>query len=158
MDFEKRIKDHFNKFKGKGTLSKTAVLAITLEGQVLAKIGGHYEKGAIQSFGALMTGLLQASASISDLMGKDNKEEVVLSYQTTSSGFFILPPNETNRRLFWAFMFDNEQNPGKIKLYAKKLRTHMNEVSIIEEREDDEILFKDITDKELDDLFSFAGI
>lgn len=158
MDFEKRIKDHFDKFKGKSILARTAILAITLEGQVLAKIGGHYEKDAVQSFGALMTGLLQASSSVSELMGKEKEDDIILSYQTTSSGFFILPPNETNRKLFWAFMFDNEQNPGKVKLYAKKLHTHMNEVSIIEEREDDEILFKDITEKELDDLFSFAGI
>ena len=78
----------------------------------------------------------------------------------SSSGYFVLPPNESNPKILWGFLFENQVNPGKVKYLASKVREHFNEVQILMSNEsaEEDFLFKNVTNEEVDDLFSFAGI
>ena len=71
-----------------------------------------------------------------------------------------MPPSEKNPKIIFAFIFENQTNPGKIKHIAGKIRDHFNSIEILkkENGEKEEFLFKNITEDEVDKLFSFAGI
>lgn len=160
MSLEAKVTNHFNGFKEKEILLDTTVLAISNDGQVLCQMGQKKSSKDAQSLGALLVGVWQASEAASELLSKDNAE-MGLSFQNSNNGFFLLGPTEKNPKVFWAVLLENQVNPGKIKVVMKKLRNHFDDLKIlegIEASKNDSFLFKNITEEEVDDLFSFAGI
>ncbi len=163
MTIEARLEEHFEKFSGRNILAKATILALSHDGRVYGQLGIKKSATDIQSLGALLVGMWQASEAVKGFMDTSQTDDLNMSFQSSHSGFFILRPGERNPNVFWGLLFENETNPGKIKLYFKKLRDHFEGVEILPAKnKDDEgdgsYLFKDITEDEVDKLFSFAGL
>ncbi|MCR9205226.1 MAG: hypothetical protein NXH75_11645 [Halobacteriovoraceae bacterium] len=155
----KNLKNHFQAYGSSSVFEKVTVFLITKDGQVLEKLGNIWE-GDTASLGALFVGILEASEAVKESVTGDTEGEMDLSYSSSKTGFFILKPTENNPDIFWAFLYKEAVNPGKIRVYGKKLRDHFNQIKILEKHspKSDKDLFKNITDEEMDNLFSFAGI
>lgn len=163
MTIEENLKNHFESFSGKAVLSNSTVLALSRDGRVYGQLGVQRSSKDIQSLGALLVGMWQASEAVKGFMNEERTKDLNLSFQSSESGFFILKPGNINKEIFWGLLFEKETNPGKIKLYFKKLRDHFENIEILPSRElgneqDGDFLFKDVTEEEVDKLFSFAGL
>lgn len=161
MTVEKRLLQHFSKIEFSIPREGLTVLAISAEGQVISQMGQPREDKELQSLGALLAGVWQASEALKDFMSNDeSKDDLRLNFQNAHSGYLLLPPSEKNPKIIFAFIFEEQTNPGKIKHLARKIRDHFDEIEIFnqESGKNEELLFKDITEDEVDKLFSFAGI
>lgn len=161
MTIEMRLIKHFSKIPFDLPKEGLTVLAISAEGQVLSQMGYQRERKELQSLGALLAGVWQASEALKDFMSKDDcKEDLKLNFQNAHSGYLVLSPSLKNPKIIFAFVFEEQTNPGKIKHLAGKVRDHFDEIEILnqESGKEEELLFKDITEDEVDTLFSFAGI
>lgn len=155
----KDLREHFKSFNRTDIFENVTVFLITKTGQVLEKLGCPWEKDTA-SLGALFVGILEASEAVKETVSGKNNEEMDLAYSSSETGFFILRPSPENPEVFWVFLYQKVLNPGKTRLYAKRLRDHFDNIKIIEKnlKSSDKNLFENITDKEVDDLFSFVGI
>ena len=161
MSVEKTLLEHFSKIDFPIPDKGLTLLAISAEGQVLAQMGEEKKSNELQSLGALLAGVWQASEALKDFMSDEQeKDDRKLNFQHAHSGYLLLPPSEKNPKIIFAFIFENQTNPGKIKHIAGKIRDHFNSIEILkkENGEKEEFLFKNITEDEVDKLFSFAGI
>ncbi len=161
MTVENTLLDHFQKLDLEIPAQGFTILAISAEGQVLAQMGEERESKELQSLGALLAGVWQASEALKDfLTTKEDQDELRLNFQNAHSGYLLLPPSEKNPKITFAFLFEKQTNPGKIKFLAGKIRTHFDEIEILQKDtgKAEEYLFKNITEDEVDKLFSFAGI
>jgi len=161
MSVEKTLQEHFEKLSFDTPRNGFTVLAISADGQVLSQMGDKKDSKELQSLGALLAGVWQASEALKDFMSEDeSKENLRLSFQNAHSGYLILPPSEKNPKIIFAFLFEKQTNPGKLKHLAGKIKNHFNEIEILnkDSSESEEFLFKNITEDEVDKLFSFAGL
>lgn len=153
------LKSHFQSFSQNSVFEKVTIFLITKDGQVLDRLGNPWE-GDATSLGALFVGILQASEAVKESVSGKSEDEMDLSYSSSQTGFFILKPTTENPDVFWVFLYKEALNPGKIRVYGRKLRDHFNGIKILEKptSRSGETLFQNITDEEMDNLFSFAGI
>lgn len=161
MTIENRLLEHFSKIEFNIPSKGLTVLAISAEGQILSQMGQQRDSRELQSLGALLAGVWQASEALKDFMSDDDsKEDLRLNFQNAHSGYLLLPPSDKNPKIVFAFVFEKQTNPGKIKHLAGKIRDHFDDIEILnqESGKEEELLFKDITEDEVDKLFSFAGI
>ncbi|MCF8058133.1 MAG: hypothetical protein K9K67_02485 [Bacteriovoracaceae bacterium] len=163
MSILKKLENHFNNFNGKEVLKETTILALSHDGRVFGQLGKIKSDKDIQSLGALLVGMWQASEAVGEFLSGNDEKDLILSFQSSDKGFFLLRPTEKNKEVFWGILFESEVNPGKIKLYAKKVREFFDKIKIIESKDmeniqDGDFLFKNITEDEVDKLFSFAGL
>ncbi len=161
MTIENTLLEHFSKITFDLPKKGLTVLAISAEGQVLTQMGELRDSKELQSLGALLAGVWQASEALKDFMSEeDSREDLKLNFQNAHSGYLLLPPTQKNPRIVFAFVFEKQTNPGKIKHLAGKIRDHFDEIEImnLDTGKEEELLFKDITEDEVDKLFSFAGI
>jgi hypothetical protein len=68
MSISKKIEEHFSKFNGKEVLEKTTILALSRDGQVFGQLGKIKSEKDIQSLGALLVGMWQASEAVGDFL------------------------------------------------------------------------------------------
>jgi hypothetical protein len=117
----------------------------------------------IQRFGALTAGMWQAAESVG--RGNEN-EDYVLQFSSSDSGVFVFPLDLDEDVFLLAVVFKNELNPGKLKNSCKRLRNILIEdfweefpkrKIRVKPKDSHEYLFTDISDNEIDQLFSFAG-
>lgn len=118
------------------------------------------------SVGALLGGVWQAAKTLAAFLpNENNNEEFRLSFDTTSKGIYVLPVRVGEDEYFLGLIYHAEVNPGLIK---SKLRNFVNRFqNFIEEKKNsnaninetsndkESALFSNITDSEMDDLFSF---
>ncbi len=160
MSVEKKLIEKIKSFSHIDLLESISILALSVEGQVLGHLGKKLSHNKMQSMGALLVGLWQASDTLTDLIENKDDEDLKLSFQSSSSGYYLLSPGHNNPKVFWAFIFEGVINPGKIKVLSQKLRDHMDEVVYLSGNAGNESveLFNNVTDEEMDKLFSFAGV
>lgn len=128
------------------------------------------------SMGALVGGVWQAAQALSELSGTRHELlEYRLGYDTSADGLYIVPLKISGKIYYLASMYLNQSNPGKLKKdlrYLKDdLENHLcelmskdlyatNEINsneIVGEKQSSGFLFDDISDDEMDNLFSFEG-
>ncbi len=114
-----------------------------------------------KSMGALVSGVWQAAEALSTFLPNYKNEDVYrLGFDTSSQGIYVLPLNIKQSTYYLGVIFYDEVNPGMIKSqirnfgqkfinYIENKTYHNNEVK-------EDFLFKDITDHEIDQLFSFG--
>ena len=123
----------------------------------------YFEKGrnkkALEqdSIGALVGGVWQAARELSRFIPNSGKEcDYRLSFDTSSEGLSIHPVTIVGEDYYLGCIFDNELSPGliknKLKRMARNLEETLEDVKIIEEPQNQ--LFENITDDEMDDIFS----
>lgn len=120
------------------------------------------------SIGALLGGVWQASNALTEFIpGKKRELEFRLSFDTSSEGIYIVPVDFEAEKLYLGLIYYNEVNPGLLKskmrdianslsLYLNMEKAnHKSEKNIVVKKFEDR-LFDDITDDEIDHMFSFA--
>lgn len=163
MSLEKKLVKHFEAFPKSNDLKNATILAMSRDGRVYGQLGKKRNENDIQSLGALLVGMWQASEAVEGFLDNKGKGEMALSFQDSEKGFFILKPSPINPEVFWGLLFEGEVNPGKVKVFFKQLRSHFDAIEILDKKEfnsekSDGALFQNITDEEVDELFSFAGL
>jgi hypothetical protein len=129
------------------------------DGIILLSLGKELSKDVEQTVGSLIGGAFQASMSVLLHSGNsDSPGDLSLSFGNSSSGFYIVPLEVGVQKLFLAMSFSDVANPGKLKNKLKQTARKLAHLEITsEQKSDSDQLFSDITDDEIDNLFSFSG-
>jgi hypothetical protein len=157
-------------------LNRYSFFLIRQDGVVLYhnnKLGNSLTKSSI---GALLGGVWQASKALSDFIPKTNQknsnnsnEDIYrLSFDTTSQGIYVLPLKVYEEELFLGLIYHSEINPGLVKNKIRELADNLTNFLVVElknvtslkqpkKNTTNDFLFNDITDAEMDNLFTFSS-
>jgi hypothetical protein len=118
------------------------------------------------SLGALSGGLWQAAKSMMNYIGDNEEQQFRLSFDTSSSGLFILPITVGNSECYLVSIYQDALNPAKIKqqlknlvflleMYIRDESFGVSSESTIEKNNNERegYLFSDISDEEIDRMF-----
>lgn len=119
------------------------------------------------SVAALVSGVWQASEALMGL-AKPNQEmmEFRLGFDTSSQGIYLMPFLLTGKKYFFGAIYHECINPGQLKRQVVLIKEEMDRLFIndpapkkkITTTSREEFLFQEITDEEIDRLFSAGGI
>lgn len=120
-----------------------------------------------QSIDALMAGVWQAAQTVSqeDVEANPNFR---LSFENSSQGFFIYPLKVDEFRLFLGVVYKKVLNPGKLKNEFRLFKEYLEqnyklekiesmETASVKVEQQGQKLFSNISDDEIDNLFSFVS-
>jgi hypothetical protein len=129
----------------------------------------HFEDDNLDkdSIGVLMGGVWQAAKALVDFIPEEDSslkqgDFFRLSFDTSSRGVYILPFSIHKSEYYIGVIYFDEVNPAPIKAGMRKMLHQLEdylEESPPNTRQDDnnsKNLFKDISDKEMDNIFSFV--
>jgi hypothetical protein len=118
------------------------------------------------SVAALVSGVWQASEALMGLVYKQNDVmDFRLGFDTSSQGIFLFPFSLSGKRYFLGAIYNDCLNPGQLKRHIALIKEEMERLFInepipkkivISKRQD--FLFQDISDAEIDRLFSLGGL
>ncbi|HXH76653.1 MAG TPA: hypothetical protein VNJ08_16910 [Bacteriovoracaceae bacterium] len=119
------------------------------------------------SVAALVSGLWQASEALMGLVHEGREVmEFRLGFDTSSQGIYLFPFSLTNKRYYLGAIYHDCVNPGQLKRQIAMIKEEMDRLFLSEPapaplppvRGRDGFLFQDISDAEIDRLFSLGGI
>ena len=118
------------------------------------------------SVAALVSGVWQASEALMDLVHKQNEVmEFRLGFDTSSQGIYLFPFNLSGKKYFLGAIYNDCINPGQLKRQIALIKEEMERIFIHEPLPKKTImsarqgyLFQDISDAEIDRIFSLGGI
>jgi hypothetical protein len=162
------VESFFKSCEVDNKLNRYSFFLIRQDGVVLYHnndLGNSLSKSSI---GALLGGVWQASKALSDFIPKKEKDEGFrLSFDTSSQGIYILPIKIYEEELFLGLIYFDEVNPGLVKNKIREMAASFSEYMHFElknkitkspkEKIKKDFLFQDITDAEMDKLFSFGS-
>jgi hypothetical protein len=149
-------------------LNRYSFFLIRYDGVVLYhnnNLGNSLSKSSV---GALLGGVWQAARALAAFIPKEeSREGYRLSFDTSSQGVYIVPITVGAEELYLGLIYHDEVNPGFIKNKMREMATSFGE--FLEQEltesfgknqtrsiENNDFLFGDITDSEMDRLFAFA--
>lgn len=118
------------------------------------------------SVAALVSGVWQASEALMGMVRRDSDPmEFRLGFDTSSQGIYLFPFNLTGKRYFLGAIYSECLNPAQLKRQVAMIKEEMVRLFGADEAEAptpakvsrDGFLFQDITDAEIDKLFSLGG-
>jgi len=124
---------------------------------------GVYKDLDRNSVGALMAGSWQAANALSGfIQGKANNEIFRFSFDTSERGVYILPFSIKKTAFLLGVIFKGQVNPGLIKSKMRQMLDKLlQHVETLKEETPkvnrESFLFKELSDREIDRLFSFEG-
>ena len=115
------------------------------------------------SIGALVSGLWQAAESLATMLKSNNDFlEFRLSFDTSSDGLYVLPLTVLDSTYYICSIYKDSFNPAKLKrnlrLLKENLEVYLSEFSFDDEKNRKGYLFNEISDDEMNKLFSFGGM
>lgn len=121
------------------------------------------------SVAALVSGVWQASEALMGMVDQSRNEvmDYRLSFDTSAKGIFLFPFSFIGKRYFLGAIYQDCLNPGQLKRQVSQLKEEMErELSRLPaaaqptrpEPRREGFLFKDISDEEIDRLFSIGGL
>jgi hypothetical protein len=137
--------------------NKTAV--VRNDGIVLFSNSDNFNESS--SIGALVSGLWQAAQSLNSIVS-DRSEilEFRLSFDTSDQGIYILPFNINKKEFYICAIYNDVNNPALLKRHLRNLKANLSNylLEYVSQNEDikQDFLFNNITDEEMDNLFSFS--
>jgi hypothetical protein len=118
------------------------------------------------SVAALVSGVWQASEALMNLVYKQNEiMEFRLAFDTSSQGIYLFPFSLSGKRYFLGAIYSDCINPGQLKRKIAMIKEEMDRLFdseplpkkvTVTSRQG--YLFQDISDAEIDRLFSLGGI
>lgn len=118
------------------------------------------------SIAALVSGVWQASEAMMNLVnGQSDIMEFRLGFDTSSQGIYLFPFMLSGKRYFLGAIYQDCLNPGQLKRQIAMIKEEMDllfsmdplpKKDFVVKREG--YLFQDISDEEIDRLFSLGGI
>lgn len=117
------------------------------------------------SVAALVSGVWQASEALMGLVRNDRDVmDFRLGFDTSSQGIYLFPFSLSGNRYFLGAIYNDCLNPGQLKRQVAMLKEELSLEYANEEVSTestnmtrDGYLFHDITDEEMDRLFSIGG-
>ncbi len=113
------------------------------------------------SVSALVSGVWQASEALMGLVSKtEDIFEYRLGFDTSSQGIYLFAFQIEGKDYCCGAIYKDCVNPGLLKRQVMMLRSELEEMKISEDEttaKRSEFLFKDITDEEMDGLFTIGG-
>jgi hypothetical protein len=117
------------------------------------------------SLGALMGGSWQAATAMLNInnQGQDDINEFRMSFDSSSSGIYILPIGEVDKhKLYLGTLYHSQVNPAQLKnrlrTFKQGLETFTEKINVRRKKENTsdsgKFLFNNISDSEMDNLFS----
>ena len=149
-------------------LKRYSFFLIRYDGVVLYHNNNLANSISKSSIGALLGGVWQAARALADFIPKEeSKEGYRLSFDTSSQGVYIVPITVGSEELYLGLIYHDEVNPGFIKNKIREMASSFGEFLEQELKEsfgknpnrsteNNNFLFGDITDSEMDRLFAFA--
>ena len=118
------------------------------------------------SVAALVSGVWQASEALMNLVYQQNDvREFRLGFDTSSQGIYLFPFSLTGKRYFLGAIYSECLNPGQLKRQIALIKEEMERTFEAEPLPKKAVasvrqgyLFQDISDAEMDRLFSLGGI
>lgn len=118
------------------------------------------------SVAALVSGVWQASEALMNLVYKQNEVmDFRLGFDTSSQGIYLFPFTLSGKRYFLGAIYSDCLNPGQLKRQIAMIKEEMERLFEAEPLPKKTImssrsgyLFQDISDAEIDRLFSLGGI
>ncbi len=161
MEFILNWEEYFKKFFGReikiAGLESCGLFIFRDDGIPLFGSNEMLDKNTM---GALMAGCWQAAKALSSFIPKSENQEVYrFSYDTSDQGIYILPFSIKKSSFIFGGLFHSEINPGLIKSKMRQILEKMlSDVdTFIEDKapKREKFLFNDISDREMDQIFSF---
>ena len=115
------------------------------------------------SIGALLGGVWQAANALASFIpkGSQNEEVYRFSFDTASQGIYVVPAKVYNEEFYLGLIYYGELNPGMIKNKIRDLALSFSEFMEgelknhpVQDRKNNEYLFNDISDVEMDRVFA----
>ena len=155
--------DYLDEYLSGGALDRFSVFVCRQDGVVLYKKDGIVLSVSHSSVGALLGGVWQAASTLASFLPESEKKEIFrLSFDTSSTGVYILPFQMKNNDYYLGLLYNDELNPGFIKNRLRDLMMRLEEylAEFAEEarKEENDILFENITDDEIEAIFAHTGI
>lgn len=114
------------------------------------------------SIGALVSGVWQAAQALSEITHhRKDYVEFRLGFDTSSEGLYVLPLSIKENTYYLGGIYTNQNNPAKLKQSLRLLKNNLEqhlEDSLIDETVREGFLFDNISDDEMNKLFSFDGV
>jgi hypothetical protein len=122
------------------------------------------------SVAALVSGLWQASEALMGLAHPDQDVmEFRLGFDTSSQGIYLFPFTLEGKRFFLGAIYKDCLNPGQLKRQVAMIKEEMDRLFVevqtsvqfkskVKTTDREGYLFKDISDEEINRLFSVGGI
>ncbi|OFZ14321.1 MAG: hypothetical protein A2X86_05590 [Bdellovibrionales bacterium GWA2_49_15] len=112
--------------------------------------------------GALVSGVWLASNELAKQINLHESLASRLSFDSSDSGIHILPLKTNSRIYFMAIIYSRVVNPGLVKNQARILRDRIAGLDLFlgmnTEKKASSVLFENISDDEVNKLFSNIGI
>ncbi|TNF28923.1 MAG: hypothetical protein EP319_08105 [Deltaproteobacteria bacterium] len=155
--------DYLDEYLSGGALDRFSVFVCRQDGVVLYKKDGIGLSVSHSSVGALLGGVWQAASTLASFLPESEKKEIFrLSFDTSSTGVYILPFQMKNNDYYLGLLYNDELNPGFIKNRLRDLMMRLEEylAEFAEEarKEENDLLFENITDDEIEAIFAHTGI
>ena len=144
----------------KNSIESSLILA-RQDGVVVYEQDKELDEKNKQTLGALMAGAWQAAEAMANFFPVDNDNIFRLGFDTSDSGIYILPISAATEKFYLGLFFKNELNPAILKNKLRNVSQQIvEELNIyFEARENlNEPLFENITDDEIEKIFSFVGV
>jgi len=153
-------KNFFDKYLVKSNFGECSLFLCRKDGGVLYKYGPIVNNVEPDSICVLMSGAWQAAETVSLMASKEKalKGFFRFSFDTSSNGMYILPLTINSKKYYLGALFYDQKNPAILKNEIKKLLfSFQSEILSFDEAEveNQSFLFGNITDKEMNDIFSF---
>ena len=114
-----------------------------------------------ESVGPLLIGSWQAMQALSQKIGENGSEDIYrLGFESSKAGIYILPFNINKKDFYICGIYDDVNNPALLKRNLRNLKNNLSNYLLEHCSQNEDIrqdfLFNNITDKEMDNLFSFS--
>ncbi len=156
-NFKDHLSKYLDKMMGQIGFESAEVVLCSQEGLSLF----CSSKKDVSSICALTAGVWQASLAISQINSPISMDEFRVSCDSSSSGIYMLGVNLYKKNHILLMVYDELVNPGKFKHKLRALKEALeNDHRFAEEnvsKEQDDFLFDNITDEEMDNLFGLTG-
>lgn len=151
---------NINVFFDNNQIKKSLTLSFVREDGIILYSSFPNEIEA-KSIGALVGGVWQAARSLASFASDQDVIDFRLSFDTSSDGVAIYPIEHDDQYYFLCGIYKDELNPAvtkqKLRILQGKLSEYLSENLEQSSVERDGFLFDEISDEEMDSLFTVTG-
>jgi hypothetical protein len=165
-NFPQLVEDFFLEYADINQLKNSSLFLCRQDGVPIYHNKGLGHDVSEASIGALLGGVWQAARALAEFIPTHDAEDVYrLSFDTSSRGLYIVPAEVDGQDYYLGLIYFEELNPGFVKSRLRDLCFRF--ISYMEARVDEapkakakkvtDYLFNDISDDEMDKLFTISG-
>ncbi len=165
-NFPKLVQDFFLEHADINQLRSSSLFLCRQDGVPIYSNKGLGHDVNEASIGALLGGIWQAANALAKFIPSYEDSDVYrLSFDTSSKGIYIVPTIVDGQDYYLGLIYFDEVNPGFVKSRLRDLsyrfidymESRVEKVTQIKTDQEAAFLFNDISDDEMDQLFTISG-